>query len=29
MLSMSLLYLQNQSKFFQAYQNGVNKSKYW
>lgn len=29
MLSMALLYLQTQSKFFKAYQNGVNKSKYW
>jgi len=29
MLSMSLLYLQQHSKFFKAYQTGVNKSKYW
>jgi citrate synthase len=29
MLSMALLFLQTQSKFFKAYQNGVNKSKYW
>lgn len=29
MLSQSLLYLQQHSKFFKAYQTGVNKSKYW
>lgn len=29
MLSMALLYLQQHSKFFKAYQTGVNKSKYW
>lgn len=29
MLSMALLYLQSHSKFFKAYQSGVNKSKYW
>lgn len=29
MLSMSLLYLQKNSEFFKAYQNGVHKSKYW
>lgn len=29
MLSMGLLHLQNHSKFFKAYQQGVNKSKYW
>ncbi len=29
MLSMGLLHLQKQSKFFKAYQSGVNKSKYW
>jgi hypothetical protein len=29
MLSMALLYLQKDSKFFKAYQSGVNKSKYW
>jgi len=29
MLSMTLLYLQKGSKFFKAYQEGVNKSKYW
>lgn len=29
MLSMGLLYLQKNSKFFKAYQEGVSKSKYW
>lgn len=29
MLSMSLLYLQKNSEFFKAYQQGVHKSKYW
>jgi citrate synthase len=29
MLSMTLLYLQPNSKFFKAYQSGVHKSKYW
>lgn len=29
MLSMGLLHLQKNSKFFQAYHHGVNKSKYW
>lgn len=29
MLSMSLLFLQNHSTFFKAYQSGVNKAKYW
>lgn len=29
MLSMALLNLQTHSKFFKAYQQGVNKSKYW
>lgn len=29
MLSQTLLYLQHDSKFFKAYQTGVNKSKYW
>ena len=29
MLSMSILYLQNHSKFFKAYQQGTNKAKYW
>ena len=28
-LSMSLLHLQAQSKFFRAYQAGTNKAKYW
>jgi len=29
MLSMTLLYLQKDSKFFRAYQTGVHKTKYW
>ena len=29
MLSMALLHLQTHSKFFKAYQSGVNKAKYW
>ena len=29
MLSMALLNLQSHSKFFKAYQTGVNKAKYW
>lgn len=29
MLSMTLLYLQKNSKFFRAYQTGANKSTYW
>ena len=29
MLSMALLYLQQNSKFFKAYQSGVSKTKYW
>ena len=29
MLSMALLYLQKDSKFFKAYQSGVHKTKYW
>lgn len=29
MLSIGLLHLQNNSKFFKAYQSGVNKAKYW
>lgn len=29
MLSMALLYLQKNSEFFKAYQQGVHKSKYW
>ena len=29
MLSMAILYLQNHSKFFKAYQQGTNKAKYW
>ena len=29
LLSMAVLYLQRESKFFKAYQSGVNKAKYW
>jgi citrate synthase len=29
MLSMAILHLQNHSKFFQAYQRGISKSKHW
>lgn len=29
MLSMTILYIQQNSKFFKAYQSGVSKSKYW